>query len=56
MPDKQPKASQDQRLVASKWYDPNCRACPRLASYLDETKQTISAGQYHVLEIGAQNY
>ena len=41
MPHKQPKASQDQRLVASKWYDPDCRACPRLASYLDETKQAF---------------
>ncbi len=34
-------ASQDQRLVASKWYDPDCRACPRLASYLDETSQAF---------------
>ena len=41
MSQKQGNVSQDKRLVASKWYDPNCRTCPRLASYLDETKKAF---------------
>ncbi len=41
MSQKQGMVIQDKRLVVSKWYDPNCRICPRLASYLDETKMAF---------------